>query len=86
MFGIMLNTSAFSPTLLMIGFIVMLPFLLMNGEQIKRARTLLVMVALALIPVTLWATVEIATACDDWDWLVNEWGYAVAWTYWLINC
>lgn len=85
MFALMMSTSAFSPTLLLIGFIVVLPFLLLNAEQIRRARWVLALLAVLLVPVTMRAFL-IATACDDWDWLVSEFGYAAAWAYWAIYC
>lgn len=94
MFALLMHipeTTAFSLRLLAIGFILVLPFLVMNAEQIKRARLFIgglmaVAFGVVVLPVTLRATVYIATACEDWDWLVSEYGYAAAYLYWAIYC
>lgn len=88
MYGLLLHipeTTAFSLRLLAIGFIVVLPFLMMNREQITRARLALVLTlaALLLVPVTVWATVEIANPCESWEDLEATFGWALAWWYWI---
>ena len=67
-----------------IGLILLPILLIQHGEQLKRSRisVAVLLAALLAVPAVIYAA-DVATYCDDWDGLVNTFGYALAWWYWI---
>jgi ABC-type molybdate transport system permease subunit len=64
--------------------VILLPILLMHRERLSKARkVVVVLLTLALLVPPVVYGFDIAGPCSDWDALVNTFGYALAWWFWI---